>query len=765
MDALLFLGGVVCLLLQPVLPHGGDAVLLACAVAAVCVHLPPRAWLAIAFPLGFAWAWLAADERIERWLPAAFEQTPLFVEGHIAGLPQPGEYGLRFDFDVTRLTDANDALRHDPQRIRLTWPDPAPGLVPGEAWRLPVKLKRPHALANPGASDGERALFSAGIGASGSVRTDARPTRIPGDDRRYDIDRARLWFKGRMTERIADPRRRAVLIALVIGDQAAVPAADWERFALTGTTHLMAISGLHIGVVAAAAFFIVRHGWGFLPRLARRIAPLRMGSAAALLAALGYSLLAGFSVPTQRTFAMIGVALVASTLLRATGIARVLAIALVVVLSIDPLAALSTGFWLSFGACAAIGLVLGGRLRRAGLMREFLATQWAVTLALTPPLIFLFGQMSLVAPLANLFAVPWITLLTVPAGLLGALCLPASDVLARFFLGLADATLVPALAVLDALAVWPWASHAAGSAPVWTQVLAFTGALLLLAPWRFGWTLPAAFLCLPLFIDEPQRPAHGALRVDVLDVGQGLAVVLRTRRHTLVFDTGPRIGATDDAARRVLIPFLRQAGVMRADRLIVSHGDQDHAGGFESLRARLPVHRIFAAVPRLVAAGVAEPCQAGEAWDWDGVRFEVLHPEAHAHWKENDGSCVLRVATTGASILLPADIEAAAERDLVRRHGESLASDVLILPHHGSATSSTPVFLRAVAAHLAVVPAGYRNRFGFPKALVTKRLDALDVAWFQTGEEGAIALDLAADGAITVATFRRAHPRLWRQAP
>jgi competence protein ComEC len=498
--------------------------------------------------------------------------------------------------------------------------------------------------------------------------------------------------------------------------------------------------------------------------LSLRLPARRAAVLAGFLAALSYAALAGFAVPAQRTVYMVGVMAIALWLGQVSAAATVLALALLTVTVLDPWAVLAPGFWLSFGAVGLILYIGVGPLRPPHWLRAWAQTQWAVTLGLVPLLLALFQQISLVSPLANAFAIPLIGLLVVPAALVGTF--PPLD----FVLQLAHAAMAVAMIGLEWLAAVPvavWQQHAP---PPWTIPVALCGIAWMLLPRGFPARWIGASGLLPLFLVLPPPPEHGALRMTVLDVGQGLAVVLRTRNHALLYDTGPSFAPDADSGTRIVAPFLRATGTRRVDGMIVSHEDNDHAGGAASVLAAVPVDWLASSLPGdhslHASANDSIACHAGQRWEWDGVRFEMLHPQpGHEaeRMKANNRSCVLLVAAASTRVLIAGDIEARAEREMLARH-RFLRAEILVVPHHGSTTSSSAEFLAAVQPEIAIFSAGYRNRFGHPRPEVIARYRAGGSRILRSDQHGAVLLEIDAAG-VRVSLQREARRRYWQDAP
>ena len=756
-------------------------------------RLAPVLGLIAALILGFGVTHQRAQARLDQALPSALEGLDIVVTGTVASLPREGPDGTRFVFDVDAAT-RNGAPVVVPPSLSLGWyrgidddtllGGPAEPVRAGQQWRLTVRLRQPHGSLNPHGFDLELWLFEQGIGANGSVRSK------PGDEARklreragHAVDRARQDWRDAIRARVSDTAAAGVLAALAIGDQAAIERDDWDLFRITGVAHLMSISGLHVTMFAWLAGLLVARLWRLQPRLMLACPAPTAARWGGLLAAAGYALLAGWGVPAQRTVWMIATVV----LLRQAGLRwplpAVLLAAMVVVTDIDPWALLQAGFWLSF---VAVGLLVvsepvhrvqaraeGWRAKTWAALRGGLRTQLVATVGLAPLSMVFFQQISVVGFVANLVAIPLVTLLITPLALLGLLAPPLWALGAGLVQGLS--------AFLRVLADAPWAVWQAAVAPPWAVTCGLLAALLavLPLPWRLrALALP---LMLPLLAPPVARPAPGGFEMIAADIGQGTAVLIRTANHLLVYDTGPQYSREADAGVRVLLPLLRARGEPQVDLLMLSHRDSDHVGGAAALLRGLPVRGMSSSLvdehPLRQTPGVPQQrCAAGQAWIWDGVRFEVLHPRAEDYalaLKSNAMSCVLRVqarvqSANGASVLLTGDVEAAQEAALVQRAAGALKADVLLVPHHGSRTSSTGPFLDAVAPRLAVVQAAYRSRYGHPAPDVMARYRARGITVVRSDRCGAWVWSEAADeAAVCTRDARRRywHHRLAPEAP
>ena len=762
LPALAFLAGVCTLQWCAELPPGYSYIL--AVIPLLLLRLPVFRYLAV-FVLGFFWAALRAEAVLTTQLDPGLENRTLLVEGTVLDLPRllPGGR-TRFPFRVERL-DTGAGWVDFGARVRLSWyaTDIAP--APGERWQLAVRLKRPHGFANPGGFDYERWLFQQRIRATGYVRKDMRNQRIAaGEVSLISGLRHRLMaFHGGLDE---GGTALSLVRALTIGDRSAIVPEQWDRLRATGTSHLMAISGLHISLVAAMVFWLASHAWRRCGRLTERIPARKAAAMFSIVAAVLYALLAGFSIPTRRAVIMVSVMMLAVASGRYSSLQQVLCLAVFATLLIDPLSVLAAGWWLSFWAVTVIAWLISGRVGREGLAQKWVFMHVVLAISMFPMSLLFFQQASLIAPLANIVAVPWVGMLVVPLAMLGTLLFTVSEDAAGLLFRLSAWLLDLVWPWLDWLADLQFASWNQHQPDPWTLLPALAGLALLFVPRGIPGRWLGVLLLLPLFAITPARPDPGAARITLLDVGQGLAAVVQTRRHTLVYDTGPGFGPAFDAGRSVLVPFLRQQGVRALDTLVISHGDHDHIGGAASLLSAYPAARIISSVPEKLPGTAVRHCRQGQRWSWDGVEFLMLHPGPEAGLAGNNASCVLRVeAAGGYRLLLTGDIERAAEYRLLRNHADALPAEVLVVPHHGSKTSSLPAFIRAVAPGIAVFPAGHLNRFRFPDRHIVARYVAAGATLYQTGESGAVGIDLAADSTDPVISlYREVHPRYWSPA-
>ncbi|ROM33345.1 DNA internalization-related competence protein ComEC/Rec2 [Pseudomonas poae] len=728
--------GLLTLRWLPALPPAGA--LLAMLVLALML-LPWRSYPLAFFLLGLSWACISAQWALnDRLMPALDGQTR-WVEGRVSGLPQQTGTGVRFE-----LTDSRARNARLPKRIRVSWHG-GPPVRSGERWRLAVTLKRPSGLLNFHGFDYEAWLLAQRIGATASVKDGER--LAPARDAWRDSLRQRLMSVGMHN-------RQAAVVALVLGDGSGLTAQDWRVLQDTGTVHLLVISGQHIGLLAGLIYGLVAGlaRYGGWPRVLPWL-PWACGLAFA--GALGYGLLAGFGVPVQRACLMVALVLLWRLRFRHLGGWWPLLLAFNGVLVFEPLASLQPGFWLSFAAVAVLVLAFGARLGPWSPWQAWTRPQWLIAIGLFPILLVLGLPISLSAPLANLFAVPWISLVVLPLALLGTafLWLPFVGEGVLWLAGGALDGLFTGLALLAAQRpAWIPAE-----VPLGYWLVSLVGAVILLlpkgVPFRLlGWPM----LLLAVFPPRELVP-HGRVEVVQLDVGQGQALVLRTRHHTLLYDAGPRSGAVDLGAR-VVLPSLKKLGVERLDMMLLSHADADHAGGAAAIAEGLPIGRVVGGeTDGLPAFLGTQPCISGEAWTWDGVSFVLWQWPGAVDG--NPRSCVLQVQANGERLLLTGDIDRAAERAFL---DTPLAkpTDWLQAPHHGSRSSSSWPFVQRLAPKSVLISRGRGNAFGHPHASVMERYRTLGSRVYDSAEQGAVRLQL---GAFKPPVVARSQRRFWRE--
>ena len=710
-------------------------------------------------------------------LPPARTGTDISVTGSICEFPRQQEGSLRFVLETRMPADASPV----PRRILVSWYDNAPEIRPGQAWQLQLRVRPPRGSANPGVFDYERWLFSERIGATGWVRDSAVNRRLPDAQSGCPASRARAALAHRMSVPLAGREALPYVLGLSVGAYQALAAEEWELLRRTGTVHLISISGFHVALVAGPfALLGLLAGRGLLA-LGCSCRPRLWAGWTAVCAAAGYGLLAGFSVPLLRSVVMLLTAAIFLSLRRAVGAPTIVAAVLLAVLLVEPFSPLVPGFWLSFAGVAILVLVAADNplpaphaslapsplhvpvvARLVHACRMLLLVQVAMTLCLAPMMAMFFGQLPLAGAMANLAAVPAFSLVLVPLTLLAAASAAISP----------EASAPLLLLAADCFDVWRsflgWCArmpHAVWYLPEpggLALLLAATGVAWFLWPRPWPGRGLGPLLLLGLLAGATPAVDAGGLRILVLDVGQGLSVLVQTSAHALLYDAGP-LFRNGDAGQRVVVPALQSLGIRQLDRMVISHADADHRGGAASVIERYPQVRVSGAAPE---GGSSEPCLAGQDWDWDGVHFEILHPAPDSgQLSDNNASCVLLVEASGVRVLLPGDIEAEAEHDLVAR-GVAGPADLLLAPHHGSRTSSSPAFVAASAPHRVVFSAGHANRWRFPVTDVVNRWRDVGACLFNTAEEGALQFERLPGGDLALVRRQRvAAPGVWLARP
>lgn len=738
---------------------------------------------ALLFVAGFCWGSIYGSGVSTSILPAEFESKALFVEGVVVGLPRVklsrGKPAMQFELAVKKPICHGELCVSGVRRLKLTAYSTTK-MLPGQTWQLLVKLKRPHGMANPGGFDYQTWLIQRGIGGVGYVRS--HPNNQLLFDNPSNLHRLRWNISETMDSSIGHLRFSGLLKALLIGDKRGIDKSQWELFAATGTTHLMVISGLHIGLVSGFTFLFVR----FLAAIAAPYCRAELWAAlVAMVCALTYSLAAGFTLPTQRALIMIVVLMLSVIFRRHLAPNAGFAIALCVCLIVDPLAVLSLSFWLSFSAVFIIFYSATGRLGHGGGVSRWLLIQLWIFIGLLPVLAILLGRASLIAPFANLLLVPLFSFFLVPLNLItGILALYDSDTAVQMWSWLDSGFAIITLYLEWLISIGSQAIIVVPQRPLLIRALAVVGAFVLLLPKGMPFKWMGVILLLPLFMYRPPLLAEGDMKFTVLDVGQGLATVIQTRNYTLVYDVGARWGDDFDMAQAVLIPYLQYHGIRHIDSLVISHGDNDHAGSLPSLLAGMSVAELYLGEPleNLKAdsqtadtySGVValqKSCVGGTKWRRDKITFQFLHPATAApstirggdvrRVRANNQSCVLRISADNTVILLTGDIERSVELALVDQDNAMLAATVLVAPHHGSRTSSSWPFVKESDPEYVIFSSGYKNQFGHPHREVVNRYRSIGSKVLNTGHSGAIEFYLR-DGKLEIPReYRLLLHRYW----
>lgn len=709
---------------------------------------------------GFGWAYLTIAAQLSHPIPTELTRGTVLVEGTVTSIPTSFEFGERFSFMIHASYLAK--YRHIQLNVRLASYKQAMHFHPGQTWQFSVRLKRAHSFANPGSFDYAKWLFAQHIQATGYIVASDNNKCLSQSSWHYPIAQFRLWLSHRLDQYSQQPSTIGLINALLIGDKQAVSNQQLLWFRQTGTSHLLAISGLHIGMVAGWCYFLMLLLWRRSAALCLYWPAPKAAALASIVGAISYSLLAGLSIPTQRAMIMIAVLVFAKLNNRSLLDWHAWCFALLLVLLHDPLSMLSAGFYLSFMAVACLIYTTSNRLSATSFYWRYVRPQMGVVIGLMPLSLWFFGQSSLLGFIANSVAIPLVSFIIVPLILIAALSLLISTSLAQFALYLASLAIKLLLAWLAYLSsyqqfIWHYtmASHIA-------LYSCYLSVALLLAPTAWPGRFLGFFCLLPVIYYPYPRLTSGQYSVTLLDVGQGLSVVIRTRQHVLLYDTGPKFSENFDAGSAIVLPYLFKNNIHRIDRVVISHGDNDHIGGLAALQSHILIKDIFSSVPAKIKKQPAQLCLAGQHWQWDGVSFLFLYPNKKQLGLNNDSSCVLKISNGVKSVLLTGDIEKLAEKVLLKTQYSHLPATVLIVPHHGSTTSSTTAFIHAIHPQYAWFAVGYRNRYGLPKPKVITRYLQAHVALFDTVKSGAISMLLTKDVvANRIQQYRVVNHHLW----
>jgi competence protein ComEC len=679
----------------------------------------------LAFAAGLFWVMLFAHHQLVLRLPHQLEGKKITVVGSIVSLPQENDGHTNFLFNTKRL-------------LKLSWYKGAPQLHPGEKWQLTVKLKRPHGFMNPGGFDYEAWLFHKKITAVGYVVNTPANKLLESYRYRQPFNHLRQSINERVQKLFPNSPFLGFLQALLTGTRQKITPAQWQILRQTGTNHLFAIAGLHVGLISGFIFFLVGFGWRRIPRASLFIPAKQVAAFFALLAAIFYSMLAGFPIQTQRALIMLSVFLGAIMFNRKIGLWSSWFLALLLVLLFNPLEVISIGFWLSFAAVFMIIFGMRGRTKKHNIWWRWGRVQWVIMIGLLPFTLWFFNEFALSSLLANIVAVPWFAFIIVPLCFVGIISLFINNWLGFLFLFLVVKNLQLLTAYLNFLArVFTFNCHLL--IPNFFLLLLAIGAVILfLAPKKVPGRYFAILLILPLILYKPATPQKGVFWLTLLDAGQGLAAVVQTKNHVLVYDTGPKFSENFNAGDAVVLPYLQVNDIKKIDMLMVSHGDNDHIGGATAILQNMIATRILTSVPRRFSGFNAAYCHQGQSWSWDGISFQVLWPPAGDYFQNNNSSCVLRVSSKKRSVLLTGDIEKPVEKKLVKQYKNKLKTTIIIAPHHGSKTAANMNFIKEVDPKFVLFPIGYLNRFHFPSKIVVNSYASINAKQYDTAQDGAI---------------------------
>jgi len=695
------------------------------------------------FLAGFIWMAVFSHTLLDQRVDEQFLNKPIETQGYVVSLPSSNDEKSVFLYQVNKPFKA---------KVRLSWyGNDRSKLIVGDKWALTIKLKHNNGLRNQGGFDYERWLFANKISATGYVRK-SESNQVLSSSNTAFIHQLRQSIRTTLSPYLQKLPFSGVINALVLGDRSLIEEQHWVLFQQTNTTHLSVISGLHIGLISTLLFFITSFVWRLSRRLVLIIPAQVVGASFGIIGALNYALIAGFSIPTQRAFIMASVAFLSIIFRIQYSVWTLYGLAMLLVLLFNPLSVYDIGFWLSF---YAVGVILYGvsLFNNKPALLKLIYLQLVICVAMLPITLWFFQSSSSLSGLANLIAIPTFSFIVTPISLLGALFAIAEiNVLAQLCFEIANKTLSLLAFFLQQISSLPFNRLHFMPASVLDLFILVIGTCLLILPrgLKLRWAA-LLLIAIPILASNTNIPLKSAL-IDVLDVGQGLSVIVRTENHTLVYDTGSQSPSGFNMGDAALIPFLIANQVNSIDTIIISHGDNDHIGGLQAVVNNFTIGNILSSVPNAIPSP-AERCHSGQSWIWDGVKFDILNPEINTDFEGNNASCVLKISTADGSLLLTGDIEKKAEKAPLQNSDINLDADILIIPHHGSKTSSTEAFIRAISPNIAISSAGYKNSYKHPADTIVERYRDNSVIVFDTSCSGQLSFIL--DDKIMINEYRK----------
>lgn len=740
------------------------ALALSIALISVRKHLSPIFTIACIALFGFGYMSFHVNKHLQNSFPDILEGKKVLLKGSICSVVEETKnQSVKFLFKVSNFYDSDQQWKL-PAYIQLTWSNVKHNLQPGDSLVLRVKLKKPRNYANPGSFDSERYFFQQRIVATGYVVPSAENRLLTQSPLSQPINFLRQYLNIKVDKYLAGHEFAPIIKSLTLGVRSGMQEKHNEILQNTGTAHLLAISGLHIGLLASMCFGLIRFAWRYAPKSWLNLPSPLISATGAIILSFVYACLAGLSIATQRALIMLSIFLAAIILKRRICTWHSFYLALLLVLLWDPFVVLSIGFWLSFLAVGLLIYALRGQNRSQGYLAKLFAwfrPQVVIAIGLLPITLLSFSKSSIIGPVANCIAIPWVTFAVLPVGILAVLLLPFMPNVSAILLQLAANNFAKLWVILTKLSAVPIYVWQIPTEYIWLLIISSTlGVLWLFIPRGLPGRLWGVCGLVPLlFMQTPAIP-FGQAEFNLLDVGQGLSIVIRTQNHTFIYDTGPKLPGGFDLGSNVVVPYLQSIGVNKIDTLMISHVDNDHIGGALAILNKIFTSDILISTNNALVEFNRKICVAGQTWNWDGVEFTVLHPpKDNALKKRNDLSCVLMVQAGVHKVLLTGDIEAHSEKQLIQSYGTQLQSDLLLVPHHGSKSSSSTEFLQIVKPKYALIPVGYKNQYGHPKESVLQRYRDIGATILRTEQEGAISFRLGGD--LLPYCYRREQRRFW----
>lgn len=683
------------------------------------------------FCCGFAWSYLNVFYLTPPSVPSMLMNDPLVFVGKVIRFPVKDDLGTHTIASIQSIT----TLQHQQilSRGHIYLHSMHDEFKLGNTYSCLIRLSSGHGLKNPGALNPDfyklannifwqaQAVSCQQIHAGWSIR-----------EKLYEL----------LLPRLPDTPHAAWLMALMLGERGGVDPADWLVLGNTGTNHLMAIGGLHLGMLAGFVASLVSLIWRRSCQLIQIVSVKTATFFSAWLVCLLYAGIAGLGLATLRAFLMSTAMIVAFFIRHRVSVWQTYALAMFIVLIAHPLVVLLPEFWLSFLTIAFIVFGVSGRPLLKKWQHGY-RLQYYISLGLVPVSLYFFQAVTLTGMLVNLIAIPWLGLTILPFCLMAEILVLFYPMAAEACLWVAGKSLAGLWSFLTFFSNQSFFIYHHSLTTGFSLFFVTMGLLLLLSPRGTSFRLLGFLLISPLFFSNIAPVKPGQFNLQVLDVGQGLSVVIQTAHHVLVYDAGGHLHPNDDKGEQVVLPYLRYQGISRIDTLLISHGDNDHAGGALTLIRHLPVISILTSVPEQFKFEATTRCERGQHWQWDGVQFLVLSPASSFGFKGNNASCVLMVNNGSLRVLLPGDIQRETEMQLLALN-TPLKADILVAPHHGSATSSTSAFINAVSPRYVVFSTGFHNHYHLPHPVIVSRYKKTGALGINTATVGAIFFDSSA---------------------